>query len=317
MTASDYRPTAPSLPPSLPVSPDAPAQARPPRRRHRPGTERSTVLTVALWACVAYFVLPLVWLAVASTKNNSDLFSSFGFWFGKAFNLGSNLHTLFTQQNGTFLLWGFNTLAYSLTSAVGAAFLSTAAGYGFAMYRFPGGKALFSGVLGSIMIPATALAIPTYLLFSDAKIVNTPLAVILPSLVSPFGVFLMRVYAADAIPSTLLEAARIDGAGEYRIFWKVSARLLGPGIVTVFLFALVSTWNNYFLPLIMLSNPRLFPLTVGLAQLQAASEGGGGSSAQFSTVITGSLVSIVPLIIAFLYLQRYWQSGLATGSVKE
>jgi multiple sugar transport system permease protein len=127
----------------------------------------------------------------------------------------------------------------------------------------------------------------------------------------------MRVYAADAIPSSLLEAARVDGAGEYRIFFQVSLRLLGPGIVTVFLVALVSTWNNYFLPLIMLSNPKLFPLTVGLAQLQAASEGGGGSEALFSTVITGSLVSIVPLVIAFLYLQRYWQSGLATGGVKE
>ena len=83
------------------------------------------------------------------------------------------------------------------------------------------------------------------------------------------------------------------------------------------LFALVATWNNYFLPLIMLTDPSLFPLTVGLAQLQAASEAGGGASAQFSTVITGSLVSIVPLVIAFLYLQRYWQSGLSTGSVKE
>lgn len=310
MTTSDYRPKAPPRPAP---SPGAVAVPRPPRRR----PSGSTVLTVALWTCVAYFLLPLIWLAVASTKNNGDLFSSFGFWFGKDFSLVTNLRALFSQQGGTFLLWGANTLVYSLTSAIGAALLATAAGYGFAMYRFPGGKALFSGVLGSIMIPATALAIPTYLLFADAKIVNTPFAVILPSLVSPFGVFLMRVYAADAIPSTLLEAARIDGAGEYRIFRTVSFRLLGPGVVTVFLFALVSTWNNYFLPLVMLSNPRLFPLTVGLAQLQAASEGGGGASAQFSTVITGSLVSIVPLIVAFLYLQRYWQSGLATGSVKE
>lgn len=310
MTASDYRA------PAAPAAVRTPTPAAPHRRRSSV-ERRSTVLTVALWACVAYFVLPLVWLVVASTKDNTDLFASFGFWFGRRLNLLTNLHTLFTQQDGTFLRWALNTLVYSLTSAVGAALLATAAGYGFAMYRFPGGRALFSGVLGSIMIPATALAIPTYLLFADAKIVNTPLAVILPSLVSPFGVFLMQVYAADAVPSTLLEAARIDGAGEYRIFGTVAFRLLVPGVVTVFLFALVSTWNNYFLPLVMLSNPKLFPLTVGLAQLQAASEGGGGAEAQFSTVITGSLVSIVPLVIAFLYLQRYWQSGLTTGSVKE
>jgi multiple sugar transport system permease protein len=126
----------------------------------------------------------------------------------------------------------------------------------------------------------------------------------------------MRVYAADAIPDSLIEAARVDGAGEFRIFWQVGLRLLGPGVITVLLFALVATWNNYFLPLIMLNSSGLYPLTVGLAQLQAASAAGGGAQALFSTVITGSLVSIVPLIIAFLYLQRYWQTGLATGGVK-
>lgn len=287
------------------------------RRRFRPGHERSTVLTVAIWACAAYFLLPLIWLVISSTKNNGDLFSTFGYFFGQTFAFGENVVTLFTQQDGVFWLWALNTLVYSLTSAVGAAFLATIAGYGFAIYDFPGGKLIFSGILGSIMIPATALAIPTYLLFANAGITNTPLAVILPSLVSPFGVFLMRVYAAEAIPKSMLEAARIDGAGEYRIFGQVSFRLLVPGVVTVFLFALVATWNNYFLPLIMLSNPKLFPLTLGLAQLQAASEAGGGAQAQFSTVITGSLVSVVPLIIAFLYLQKYWQSGLATGGVKE
>ena len=315
MTATDPRSQVPAIPSSSPSRADQPPTSS--RGRKRPGSARSTVLTVAIWTCVAYFLLPLVWLVIASTKNNSDLFSSFGFWVGRSFSLWDNLVTLFTQQDGAFLLWSLNTLVYSLTSAFGAAFLATAAGYGFAIYKFPGGKAIFSGILGSIMIPATALAIPTYLLFAGAGITNTPFAVILPSLVSPFGVFLMRVYAADSIPVSLLEAARIDGAGEYRIFFQVSLRLLGPGIVTVFLFALVSTWNNYFLPLIMLSDPKLFPLTVGLAQLQAASEGGGGAEALFSTVITGSLVSIVPLIIAFLYLQRYWQSGLATGGVKE
>jgi multiple sugar transport system permease protein len=263
-----------------------------------------------------YFVLPLVWLVVASTKNNSDLFSSFGFWFGKQFSLWENLHTVFTTQGGIFTNWLVNTIIYAGVSAIGASLLATMAGYAFAKYRFPGGKLLFSVTLGAIMIPLTALAIPTYLLFSSAGLTNTPLAVILPSLVSPFGVFLMRVYAADAIPDSLIEAARVDGAGEFRIFWQVGLRLLGPGVITVLLFALVATWNNYFLPLIMLNSSGLYPLTVGLAQLQAASAAGGGAQALFSTVITGSVVSIVPLIIAFLYLQRYWQTGLATGGVK-
>ena len=118
---------------------------------------------------------------------------------------------------------------------------------------------MFSVVLGAIMIPLTALALPTYLMFSQLGITNTPAAVIVPSLVSPFGVFLMRVYAADAIPDSMIEAARVDGAGEFRIFWQVGLRLLGPGIVTVFLFALVGTWNNYFLPLIMLNSSEPLP----------------------------------------------------------
>jgi multiple sugar transport system permease protein len=286
------------------------------RKSYSPENRRSTLLTVILWICALYFVVPLFWLLIASTKNNADLFTSFGLWFGKGFSLFQNLGDVFTASGGLYLHWALNTVVYAGVSAVGASLLATMSGYAFAKYDFPGGKALFSVTLGAIMIPLTALAIPTYLLFSSAGLTNTPWAVILPSLVSPFGVFLMRVYAADAVPDSLIEAARVDGAGEFRIFWQVSLRLLGPGIVTVFLFALVATWNNYFLPLIMLNTQELYPLTVGLAQQQSASAAGGGSQALFSTVITGSLVSVIPLIVAFLYLQRYWQTGLATGGVK-
>jgi multiple sugar transport system permease protein len=298
------------------------ASPREARRRRRttglpPGEKKSTVLTVVIWLCAGYFLLPLFWLVVASTKDNSGLFSSFGLWFADGFHLFDNIAQLFTQRDGVFALWAGNTVLYALVSGVGAAMLSAAAGYAFAKYEFPGKKFLFAVVLGAIMIPTTALAIPTYLLFAGAGLTNTVWAIILPSLVSPFGVYLMRIYAEESIPDTLVEAARIDGAGEFRIFWQIGLRIMTPGIVTVLLFALVATWNNYFLPLIMLSDPELFPLTLGLAQLQAASEAGGGASAQFSTVITGSLVSVLPLVVVFLYLQKYWQSGLTTGGVKE
>ena len=286
------------------------------RKAYNRDNQRSTVLTIVMWLAALYFVLPLLWLFIASTKNNSDLFSTFGLWFGNSFNLFTNIVDVFTVQDGIYARWAINTVLYAGTSAVGATLLATMAGYAFAKYRFPGGKLLFSITLGAIMIPLTALTIPTYLLFSQAGITNTPWAVIVPSLVSPFGVFLMRVYAADAIPDSLIEAARMDGASEVRIFWQVGLRLLGPGIITVLLFSLVATWNNYFLPLIMLNSGELLPLTVGLAQQQATSAAGGGAQALFSTVITGSFISIIPLIIAFLYLQRYWQTGLATGGVK-
>ncbi|WP_040166493.1 carbohydrate ABC transporter permease [Microbacterium gorillae] len=290
---------------------------RPGPRRHRHGARRSTPLTVLLWLCALYFVLPIAWLAIASTKTNTDLFSTFGFAFGSHFALWDNIVSVFTVRDGQFARWALNTVIYSVVSALGAALLATMAGYGFAKYRFPGDRVFFSVILGAIMIPLTALAIPTYLIFNAAHLTNTMWAVILPSLVSPFGVYLMRVYAADSVPDSLIEAARIDGAGELRIFWQVGVRLLGPGIVTVVLFALVATWNNYFLPLIMLNSSQLYPLTVGLAQEQSATAAGGGAQAMFSTVITGSFISIVPLVVAFLFLQKYWQSGLAGGSVKE
>ncbi len=300
-----------------PTRPTTTGTATPAAREDAGDRPRRTswVLTIVVLLLTCYFLFPLYWLLVASTKSNADLFSSFGLWFAD-FSLVENVKTVLTFQDGVYLRWFLNSILYAVVSGVGAAFLATAAGYAFAKYDFPGGKALFSVVLGAIMVPTTALAIPTYLLFARAQLTDTYWAIILPSLVSPFGVFLMRVYAADAVDTTLIEAARVDGVGELRIFFTVALRLLMPGAVTVLLFALVSTWNNYFLPLLMLNSAQLFPLPVGLAQWQATAAGGSGAQALFSTVITGSLLSIIPLVVAFLFLQRYWQSGLATGGVK-
>ncbi|MFI6495134.1 carbohydrate ABC transporter permease [Streptomyces sp. NPDC050564] len=284
---------------------------------HRPSGRRSNVLTLLRLACLAYFLLPLFWLVVSATKDNGSLFSTFGLWFGGGFDFFANLHDVFTYDGGVYGRWLLNTALYAVVSSVGAAFLAALGGYAFAKFRFPGRNLLFSIVLGSIMVPSTVLTIPTYLLFSKMGLVNTPLAVIVPMLVSPFGFYLIRVYAEDAVPDSLIDAARMDGAGAFRTFWQVGFRLLLPGLVTVLLFQLVASWNNYFLPLIMLNNPDLYPVTIGLAQWQAQAAGVGGAHALFSIVITGSLVSIRPLIAAFVLLQRYWQGGLATGSVKD
>jgi multiple sugar transport system permease protein len=158
--------------------------------------------------------------------------------------------------------------------------------------------------------------IPTYLLLSSIGLVNTPLAVILPSLAFPFGVYLMRIYAEQSIPDDLLDAARVDGAGEVRIFFRIALRILAPGFVTVLLFSFVFTWNNYFLPLVVLNDPALYPLTVGLATWNAQASAGGGAQAVFPLVLTGALVGIVPIIVVFLFLQRFWQGGLTFGSLK-
>jgi multiple sugar transport system permease protein len=281
-------------------------------------TRRRALATLLLVVFLVYFVLPLFWLVVSSTKSNDDLFSSFGLWFA-AFHFTQNLHDVFTYDGGVFLTWLGNTALYSVAAGVGTALVSTLAGYAFAKYRFRGRGLLFAVVLGSIMIPQTALVIPIYLMLSKVGIINTPLAVILPSLVSPFGVYLMRIYAEQAVPDELLDAARVDGAGELRIFWSVAFRILAPGFVTVLLLSFVATWNNYFLPLIMLNDPKLYPVTVGLASwaAQAVGGGAGADSNMLAFVVTGSMLSVIPLAVAFLLLQRYWQSGLAAGGVKQ
>jgi multiple sugar transport system permease protein len=294
---------------------DAPrvAHASVARGRRRGGR----LLSVFVWITLIYFLVPLLWLVIASTKTNTDLFTTFGLWFGNSFHLFTNLGDLFAFQGGVFVQWMLNTVMYAVVSSVGASALAAACGYALAKYRFRGQTLVFSVILGSIMVPLTALAIPTYLLFASANLTDSVWAIILPSLVSPFGVYLMRVYAADAVDDSLLEAARIDGAGEFRMFFTIALRLLAPGIVTVLLFQLVATWNNYFLPLIMLNTPSLYPITVGLAQWQATASAGGGAQVLFSVVLTGAFVSVLPLIVAFLFLQRYWQSGLTAGSVKQ
>jgi multiple sugar transport system permease protein len=191
------------------------------------------------------------------------------------------------------------------------------AGYGFAKFAFRGRNLSFSLLLGSVMVPLTALVIPTFILFANLHLTDTIWAVILPSLLNPFGVYLMRVYAGDAVSDELLDAARVDGAGEVRTFFQVALPLMRPAVVTVLLLSMVATWNNFFLPLAMLSDNGLFPVTVGLGLWQSlASANNGGGHSLWSLIVIGSLVSIIPLVIAFLSLQKYWQGGLSIGSLK-
>ncbi|MCU1406286.1 MAG: transporter permease [Glaciihabitans sp.] len=283
--------------------------------RKSPMHRKSNLLTAVMIVFVIYSLLPLVYLVVNSTKSQGDLLSTFGLSFGSSFDFFSNIASVFTYNNGIFLQWFANTLLYVVVGAGGATLLATIAGYGIAKFNFSGKRAIFAIVIGSIAIPGTALAVPTFLLFSSVGLTNTPWAVIIPSLVSPFGLYLIWTYTVEAVPQEILEAARIDGAGEFRIFFSIASRLLAPGIVTVLLFAIVATWNNYFLPLIMLSDPAWYPLTVGLSQWNSQSTGTAADPIQ-NLIVTGSLITIVPIVIAFLVLQRYWQSGLAAGSVK-
>ncbi len=291
------------------------AQARARGERRSTGSLISTSAAMLFMIMFAmYFLLPLVWLLFSSTKTNADITSAPGLWFGSQFVLGQNLHDVFTRDEGHYLPWVANTLIYAGSVASVGTIIASLAGYALSKFQFPGREVIFAVMLGSIMVPGAALVLPLFLLMSYLHMINTYWAVILPSLVNVFGVYLMRVYTTQSVPDEMLAAARIDGAGEFRIFWSVAMPVMLPGFVTVFLFSFVGQWNNYFLPLVVLSDPKLFPLTLGLASWQGIQ--GGASQITYSMIITGAMVAVVPLIIAFLLLQRYWRSGLTLGAVK-
>jgi multiple sugar transport system permease protein len=286
-------------------------------RRGGPRRRKSVALTALTSLVVIYSLIPLVWLVINATKTQDGLFTSFGLWFddGK-FALWENLRETVTYNDGIFLRWLGNTLLYVVAGAGGATLLAVLGGYGLAKFDFPGKRGVFATVIGAVAVPGTALAVPTFLMFSKMGLTNTPWAVIIPSLISPFGLYLMWTYATEAIPDEILEAARVDGASEFRTFFTICVPLLAPGIVTVLLFSMVATWNNYFLPLIMLKDPDWYPLILGLNAWNDQATTAGGQ-AVFNLVITGALLTILPLLAVFLLLQRYWQSGLAAGSVKQ
>jgi multiple sugar transport system permease protein len=224
-----------------------------------------------------------------------------------------NVVDLSTYQGGIFWRWTANTALYAGVGGLASAFLSGITGYAFAKFRFPGRSFMFNVLLAGVLVPAIILAIPQYLLLAKMGLTNTYWAVLLPSIVSPYGMYLARIYAAAAIPDSLIEAARTDGASEWRIFLSVALPVMRPGLVTVFLFQFVAIWNNFLLPFIMLGDDRKFPLTVGLYTLLNR---GNTLPALYTLVITGSLLSIIPLVALFLTLQRYWRIDLVSGAVR-
>lgn len=276
-------------------------------------SRRSVALAMVFLGLVAaYMLLPVFWLLVSATKSQGDLVDTFGLWFAD-FRLADNLSTLFTRQDGAFPRWLLNSLLYAGGGAAVGTLVAAMAGYALAKFAFRGREAVFSVVLGGVLVPHVALALPLFLLFAKVGATNTFWSVFLPSIVSPFGVYLSRIFAAASVPDEVIEAARIDGAGEFRTFFTIALRLMSPAMVTIFLFQFVVIWNNFLLPLIMLQDERLYPVTLGLYtwQSQLSREPG----LQILT-ITGSLVSVVPIVVTFLVLQRYWRAGLAAGSVK-
>jgi len=294
------------------VVPPKPADGRRRGSARRPPLRWRIVVVGLLTTLALYFLLPVYWLAVAATKSTGDLFGTFGLRLVRP-HLFENLRLVLTHDHGIYLRWALNSVLYAGVGAAVATFLAAMAGYALAKYEFRYRESIFNVILAGVLIPGTALALPLFLLFSRLGLANTYLAVLLPSIVSPFGVYLCRIYAATAVPDDLIEAGRIDGAGELKIFVTLVLRIMAPALVTIFLFQFVGIWNNYFLPLVMLNDPKLYPITLGLTSWQSFAD---RQPELYQLTVGGAFLSVLPLMVAILVLQRFWRSGLTQGSVK-
>jgi multiple sugar transport system permease protein len=298
---------------SLAVRKAAPASGTTPGTAQGPPLRRRIALipTLTLVLGAIYTLLPVAWVVIASTKSGSELFSTFTFLPGSGF--AQNLKDLNAYRDGIYWSWMGNSALYAGLGALLSTAVSAFSGYALATYRFRGRETIFNVLLAGVLMPPVILAIPQYLLLAKANLTDSYLSVLLPQILSPYGVYLSRIYAAAAVPSDVVEAGRMDGAGEWRIFTRIALPMMVPGMVTVFLFQFVAVWNNFLLPYIMLSDDERFPLTLGLYTLL---EQGANTPALYTLVITGAFLAVLPLIALFLVVQRFWSLDLLSGAVK-
>ncbi len=278
----------------------------------RPRVLGRSAVNVVVGISVLYTLLPMLWLVLAASKDRDALFGS-DLFSAQGFSLLQNVGDVFGMDGGIYGRWYLNSLLYAVIGAAISALVSVAAGYAFDKYEFRHKEKLFGLVLAAVMVPQTVLALPLYLMASEAGLVNTFWSVFIPVLFNPFGVYLGRIFSQGYVPGEVLEAARIDGAGELTMYRTLVLRMLAPGVVTVFLFQLTAIWNNFFLPMVMLSDQKLYPVSLGL---YAWNSSASVSPEYYPVVIMGSLLAVVPLVLAFALLQRFWRSGLTAGAVK-
>jgi multiple sugar transport system permease protein len=298
---------------SLAIRKAEPAAGTTPGTAQGPPLRRRIALvpTITLLLGALYCLLPVAWVVIAATKSGSELFSTFTFLPGTGF--ADNFSDLSAYRDGVYWEWMGNSALYAGLGALLSACVSAFSGFALATYRFRGRETIFNLLLAGVLMPPVILAIPQYLLLAKADLTDSYLSVLLPQILSPYGVYLSRIYAAAAVPADVVEAGRMDGAGEWRIFTRIALPMMIPGMVTVFLFQFVAIWNNFLLPYIMLSDDEKFPITLGLYTLL---EQGANTPALYTLVITGAFLAVIPLVALFLVIQRFWSLDLLSGAVK-
>lgn len=271
---------------------------------------------------VLFFVIPIIWLLFAVTKSSHALIVSNPFSVGSWADFVANWNQLFGFQDGAVTLWIGNSTFYTLGALVITLVVSIPAGYALALTEFRLRKALLVLTLVVMLIPSTALVLPVFLELNTVGLIGTPLSVILPMSFFPFGVYLTYIYFSTSIPRDLLAAARIDGCSEIQVFTRIALPLAAPIVALVAFFNFVQNWNNFFLPFVMLPSSDGYPIQVGLTSLLASTpafnpSSAGSDSVQLPTLALATIVSILPVLIVFLFSQRFLVAGMTAGGTKE
>ena len=278
-----------------------------------------------LAAFAIFFVIPIGWLILAPAKADGALVTSSPLSFGSFHQVALAWDHLDAFSDHIYRLWIGNSLLYAFSAT--AIVLATAipAGYGLALGNFPGRRAVLTLTLVVMIMPAAALVLPIFLELNAMHLIGRSLSVILPFSFFPFGIYLAYIYYATAIPSELLDAARVDGCGEWLTFRRVALPLAKPIVALVFFFSFVANWNNFFLPYVVLADSNQYPITVGLSNLLASTPsfnpavGGGGQSVKIfkPELALATLLAVIPVAIVFLVSQRALVRGTLGGAVKQ
>jgi multiple sugar transport system permease protein len=272
---------------------------------------RDQVARAGLYAVLSLGLIvvvgPFVWMLLSSVKPEAEIREVPPTWWPHTFTW-ENFHALFTRLD--FPLYFFNSALVATLVTAGNLVFCSLLGYALAKLNFPGRRALFLVVLGMLMVPGMALFVPQFVLVSNMNLANTYAGLVLPFLAGPFGVFLMRQFLRS-IPDDLIEAARVDGAGEWRIFWRIVLPLCRPALATLGILTFVSSWNNFLWPLVVATTEDKYTLPVALALYSV-----GQDRIYLGLTLAGAAVVVLPVLIVFLALQRHFLRGIATTGLK-
>ena len=270
------------------------------------GSTSYKVITVIILILLAlFFIFPVYWIVTGSFKDAITINARTPQWFPLAPTL-ENYVKLFKQPA---FRWLMNIVVISVAAMVLTCLTASLAGYALAKKRFIGRKILFTIVICAMALPKQVIVIPLLQEMKALGLADNLLAVILPTVGWPFGVFLMKQFS-ETIPGEILEAARVDGAGELRTFITVVFPMVKPGIGALAIFTFVNTWNDYFLQLVMLTSRSNLTLPLGIARLQ------GEMASDFGLIMAGAALAAVPIIVIFIAFQKYFTQGIAMGAVK-